>query len=109
MSLDVRDSFFVPYALMNPYAFHCVTSNSESLDNLTTVPVSSYTDAPVVPIVRHLTVSKVTGEQLTSETIKTSKVPMSARWEFRNIFFRVIGLFLVLVVAILLIFFGRKH
>ena len=109
MSLDVRDSFFVPYALLGLNSFPDWASNSKCMDNLTTAPATTISNAHVVPIVRHLSVRQVADELQTNETTKTSEVPIPGSSVVSKYSFKVIGLLLVLVVAILLIFVRRKH
>lgn len=109
MSLDVRDSFFLPYNLFSINAFPNLTSNSKCPDDLTSAPNTKISDARVVPIVRHLTVNQVADELRTNETTKTYEVPIPGSSVVSKYNFKVIGLLLVLVVAILLIFVKRKH
>ena len=109
MSLDVRDSFFVPYALLGLNSFPDWASNSKCIDNLTAAPATDFSNTPVVPIVRHLSVRQVADELRSNETTKTKEVHMPGSSVISKYSFKVIGLLLVLVVAILLIFVRRKH
>lgn len=112
MSLDVRDSFFVPYTLLNPYNFPATpASNSMCLDNQTTAPSTSYPDGKVVPIVRHLSVNQVDNQQRTNTTNKVTEVPMSGSSGLSVISLKVIGLFVMLSVCVTvsLIFFRHKR
>lgn len=109
MSLDVRDSFFVPYNLFNFNAFSNLTSNSKYQDYLTTAPNTTISNAPVVPIVRHLSVNQVATELRTDTTYKAYDANIPGSSVVSKYSFKVIGLLLVLVVAILLIFVRRKR
>ena len=109
MSLDIRDSFFLPYNLFSINAFTNLTSNSKCPDYLTSAPNTKISDVRVVPIVRHLSVNQVATELRADTTYKTSEVHMPDSSVVSKYSFKVIGLLLVLVVAILLIFVRRKH
>lgn len=100
MSLDVRDSFLIPYHLLNPYSIPAQSSNSKCLDNLTAPHTTLFSNAPVVPIVRHLTVKQIDDEQRTNETTKTSDVPIPGSSVISKYSIKVIWFVILVVVCV---------
>ena len=110
MSLDVRDSFFIPYHLLNTFSLPVDASNSICLDNLTSAPTTSFSDGHIVPIVRHLSVNQVAKVQRSDTTYKASGVSMQGSSMLPAFSIEVIGwfVFLVVCVTVSLVLIRRK-
>lgn len=100
MSLDVRDSFFIPYHLLNTFSLPVDASNYMSMDNLTSAPTTSFSNGTVVPIVRHLSVNQVANVQRSDTTYKASGVSMQGSSVLSTFSIKVIWFVILVVVCV---------